>query len=73
MNITLASYLDKIEFGITACSKALPHVQEMLTLIEEELQLLETTSKALHFQGITVQDKDGYKNKDNNKAKKLAP
>lgn len=37
LNITLASYLDKIEFGITACSKILPHVQDMLTHIEEEL------------------------------------
>lgn len=47
MNITLASYLDKIEFGITACSKTLPHVQDMLLLIEEELQLLERTSNEL--------------------------
>lgn len=47
MNITLASYLDKIEFGITACSKTLPHVQDMLLLIEEELQLLERTSDEL--------------------------
>ena len=71
MNITLASYLDKIEFGITACSKALPHVQDMLVLIEEELQLLERTSKELEFQGITVEDKSG--DKGNNKTKKLAP
>jgi diacylglycerol O-acyltransferase len=71
MNITLASYLDKIEFGITACSKALPRVQDMLTLIEEELQLLETTSKELEFKGITVEDKGGYKGND--KTKKLAP
>ncbi len=47
MNITLASYLDKIEFGITACSKTLPHVQDMLILIEEELQLLERASNEL--------------------------
>ncbi|MEC9443723.1 MAG: WS/DGAT domain-containing protein, partial [Pseudomonadota bacterium] len=51
MNITLASYLDRIEFGITACSKALPRVQDMLMLIEEELQLLETVSQELAFQG----------------------
>ncbi|MGO3803443.1 WS/DGAT/MGAT family O-acyltransferase [Psychrobacter sp.] len=57
MNITLASYLDKIEFGITACSKALPHVQDMIQLIEDELQLLETTSKELEFLGITVNAK----------------
>ncbi len=67
MNITLASYLDRIEFGITACSKALPRVQDMLVLIEEELQLLETVSKDLAFQGITVEDKRAKK------AKKLAP
>ncbi|WP_367104485.1 wax ester/triacylglycerol synthase family O-acyltransferase [uncultured Psychrobacter sp.] len=42
MNITFATYLDKIEFCITACSKALPHVQDMLTLIEEEIGVLET-------------------------------
>ncbi len=42
MNITLASYLDKIEFCITACSKLLPRVQDMLGLIEEELRLLES-------------------------------
>ncbi|WP_299328436.1 wax ester/triacylglycerol synthase family O-acyltransferase [uncultured Psychrobacter sp.] len=41
MNITLATYLDKIEFCITACSKLLPRVQDILLLIEEELSLLE--------------------------------
>lgn len=67
MNITLASYLDKIEFCITACSKALPHVQDMLTLIEKELTLLETMSKELEFQRITVKDKNAHA------TKKLAP
>ena len=71
MNITLASYLDKIEFGITACSKALPRVQDMLLLIEEELQLLEKVSKELKFNGITVEDKSDHKGND--KTKKLAP
>lgn len=45
LNITLASYLDRIEFCITACSKRLPHVQDMLTLIEEELTILEQVSE----------------------------
>ena len=67
MNITLASYLDKIEFGIAACSKAVPHVQDMIDLIEEELTLLETASKTSEFQGITVKDKD------NETTKKLDP
>lgn len=42
MNITLASYLDRIEFCITACSKILPRVQDMLGLLEEELALFES-------------------------------
>ncbi|MGP5074757.1 WS/DGAT/MGAT family O-acyltransferase [Psychrobacter celer] len=71
MNITLASYLDRIEFGITACSKALPHIQDMLILIEEELDLLEATSKELEFQGITVKDKCDDQNPK--RIKKLAP
>ena len=44
MNITLTTYLDKLEFCITACSKLLPHVQDMLALIEEELGALEIVS-----------------------------
>ncbi|MEN6669835.1 wax ester/triacylglycerol synthase family O-acyltransferase [Psychrobacter sp. B38] len=67
MNITFASYLDKIEFCITACSKTLPHVQDMLTLIDKELTLLETVSKELALQGITVEDKFDHS------TKKLAP
>lgn len=42
MNITLATYLDKVEFGITACSKVLPHVQNLLALIEYEIKTFET-------------------------------
>ena len=52
MNITLASYLDKIEFGITACSKILPHVQDMLVLLEEELNVLEQLSRDPDVQKI---------------------
>lgn len=44
LNITLTTYLDKLDFCITACSKLLPHVQDMLELIDEELSLLETIS-----------------------------
>lgn len=47
MNITLSTYLDKIEFCITACSKLLPHVQDMLSLLEEELTVLERLTEAL--------------------------
>lgn len=41
INITLASYLDKIEFGIVACSKTLPKTQNLLKLLEAELANLE--------------------------------
>ncbi len=46
LNITLSSYQDKIEFCITACSKLLPHLQDMLGLLEDELSLLEGISDA---------------------------
>lgn len=52
MNITLSTYLDKIEFCITACSKLLPHVQDMLALLEEELEVLE---KLADSQPVDVQ------------------
>jgi diacylglycerol O-acyltransferase len=45
MNITFASYLDKVEFCITACSKILPRIQDMLVLIDEELSVLERVSE----------------------------
>lgn len=54
LNITLASYLDKIEFGITACSKVLPHVQDLLVHLEEELAALETVCEE---QRIGVREK----------------
>lgn len=44
MNITFASYLDKIEFGITACNDVLPRAQDMLKLIDLELDLLEKSA-----------------------------
>ncbi|MGH8561794.1 MAG: WS/DGAT/MGAT family O-acyltransferase, partial [Nevskiales bacterium] len=34
MNITLNSYADKMEFGITACRRALPHIQRLLDYLE---------------------------------------
>lgn len=45
MNITYTTYLDKVEFCITACSKLLPHVQDILALIDEELSVLEAISE----------------------------
>ncbi|ALF59937.1 WS/DGAT/MGAT family O-acyltransferase [Psychrobacter urativorans] len=45
MNITYTTYLDKVEFCITACSKLLPHVQDILALVDEELSVLEAISE----------------------------
>ncbi|MFW2176603.1 MULTISPECIES: WS/DGAT/MGAT family O-acyltransferase [unclassified Moraxella] len=41
MNITLCTYVDKIEFCIVACSQVLPHSQRILDYLEDELQVLE--------------------------------
>lgn len=41
LNITLTSYVDKLEFGIIACPRALPRVQRLLELFEQGLAELE--------------------------------
>ncbi|ENU80948.1 O-acyltransferase WSD [Acinetobacter sp. ANC 3789] len=38
LNITLTSYLDKLEVGIVACRNTLPKVQSLLMLLEQEIQ-----------------------------------
>ena len=37
LNITLANFQDKIDFGITACDIALPHIGKLLGLLADEL------------------------------------
>ena len=37
LNITLANHQDNIDFGITACHSALPNIEILLDLIEQEL------------------------------------
>lgn len=41
LNITLTSYMGKLEVGITACRRTLPRVQSLLALLEEEIQTFE--------------------------------
>lgn len=41
MNITLCTYVDKIEFCIVTCSQVLPHSQRILGYLEDELQVFE--------------------------------
>ena len=42
LNITMTSYLDKLEVGLTACRNALPKMQNLLIHLEEEIQRFES-------------------------------
>ncbi|MGH8491818.1 MAG: WS/DGAT/MGAT family O-acyltransferase [Moraxellaceae bacterium] len=42
LNITLLSYVDQIEFGITACRRTLPSMQRLLDYLEQAIDDLET-------------------------------
>ncbi|MCG8614414.1 MAG: WS/DGAT domain-containing protein, partial [Pseudomonadales bacterium] len=44
LNITLLSYVDQLEFGLTACRRTLPSMQRMLDYIEESILSLETAA-----------------------------
>ncbi|OYW71175.1 MAG: wax ester/triacylglycerol synthase family O-acyltransferase [Pseudomonadales bacterium 32-42-5] len=46
LNITMTSYLDKLEVGLTACRNALPKMQNLLTHLEEEIQRFEASGSA---------------------------
>ncbi|AWL29464.1 acetyltransferase [Acinetobacter defluvii] len=41
LNITLTSYLDKLEVGLTGCRRTLPKMQNLLTHLEDEIQRFE--------------------------------
>ena len=41
LNITMTSYLDKLEVGLIACRNALPSMQNLLTHLEDEIQRFE--------------------------------
>lgn len=41
LNITLTSYVDDIEVGLIACRRTLPHMQKLLTYLEDALGELE--------------------------------
>ncbi|MHA7817352.1 MAG: WS/DGAT/MGAT family O-acyltransferase [Pseudohaliea sp.] len=44
MNITMVSYVDKLDFGIVACRRSLPQVQRMIDHLEEALAELEAVA-----------------------------
>ncbi len=41
LNITMTSYLDKLEVGLLGCRNALPKMQNLLTHLEDEIQRFE--------------------------------
>lgn len=41
LNITMTSYLDKLEVGLTGCRNALPKMQNLLSHLEDEIQRFE--------------------------------
>lgn len=45
LNMTLMSYVDKLEFGLIACRKALPSMQRLLTYLEDALDELEQVAR----------------------------
>ncbi len=47
LNITMTSYLDKLEVGLTACRNALPKMQNLLTHLEDEIQRFEAAILSL--------------------------
>jgi hypothetical protein len=41
LNITVTSYVDSMEFGLTGCRRHVPHLQRLLTHLETSLSDLE--------------------------------
>ena len=41
LNITVTSYSNEIAFGLTGCRRSVPHLQRLLTYLDEELDALE--------------------------------
>ncbi|GAB2465326.1 WS/DGAT/MGAT family O-acyltransferase [Jatrophihabitans fulvus] len=41
LNITCTSYSDRLAFGLTGCRRSVPHLQHLLTHLDEELAALE--------------------------------
>lgn len=46
LNITVTSYADHMEFGLTGCRRAVPHLQHLLTFLEDSLVELEEVADA---------------------------
>ncbi|MCV7204980.1 wax ester/triacylglycerol synthase family O-acyltransferase [Mycolicibacterium peregrinum] len=46
MNITLANNADNLDFGLVGCRRSVPHLQRMLSHLEDSLKALEVASGA---------------------------
>jgi diacylglycerol O-acyltransferase len=42
LNITVTSYSDEIAFGLVGCRRSVPHLQRLLTYLDDELTALES-------------------------------
>jgi hypothetical protein len=42
LNITVVSYAGQLNFGLTGCRRRVPHLQHMLSYLEDSLAELET-------------------------------
>ncbi len=42
LNITVTSYSDEIAFGLTGCRRSVPHLQRLLTYLDDDLTALES-------------------------------
>ncbi|WP_111858722.1 WS/DGAT/MGAT family O-acyltransferase [Acinetobacter sp. CFCC 10889] len=53
LNITMTSYLDKLEVGLTGCRRTLPKMQNLLTHLEVEIQRFEKLiAEKVHVEDI---------------------
>ena len=43
LNITVTSYVNNLQFGLTGCRRSVPHLQRLLTHLEDSLAELEKT------------------------------
>ena len=41
LNITCTSYADQMAFGLTGCRRTVPHLQRILTYLDDEIGALE--------------------------------
>lgn len=48
LNITILSYCDHLEFGLTACRRTMPSMQRMLTHLESAIEKLEIAASLHH-------------------------